>query len=411
MIEKFKNTSPAGQIAIVLSALGILSLVLGLLWFFAFRTEYRPVFTHLDPPDAAAIIAELDKRKIPYRLADGGASIAVPDEQADAIRVSMAESAAGRRGTTGFELFDKSDMGITDFAQKINFQRALQGELERTIEALDGVKSARVHLSLGDDRLFREDRALPKASALIEMRDGHALSDQTVDGVRRLVAASVPSLDASAVVVLDAKGHVFADAADIDTHGSNLSPAAVKHKAVETIIAADVRQVLEPVFGVGYFDVAVLIGASGGTSLPDPNVPPFSMTQRDYPLRVTLTLKVPVADKVLDSARALVAKTIAMRPELGDSIIIDRPRSAVVSLAEPSTRAAPEESRPVDISSKKGMVGQSLATILVAAGLGALLLIVGLLVVMRLRRKSLAPRERQQFAAHLQALVDGEGDR
>jgi len=196
LLGTLRNASPGGQIAIALASIGTFSLALLALWYFAFRIQYQPIFTHLEASDAAAIVAELDKRKVAYRLEDGGTSIAVPVSEADAVRVSLAGGPAGLRGTTGFELFDKSDMGITDFAQKINYQRALQGELERTIEGVDGVKSARVHLSLGDDRLFRQDRALPKASVLGETRDGAVLSDDTVAGLKRLVAASVPSLEA-----------------------------------------------------------------------------------------------------------------------------------------------------------------------------------------------------------------------
>ena len=172
MFDSIRALSSRQQVFLALGTACVLCLVLGAVWFFALRTDWTPLFTQLRPSDAATIVADLDRKKIAYRLADGGTAILVPADQADSARLDVMTGDLPLKGTVGFELFNKSDVGLTDFAQKINYQRALQGELERTIMTLDGINSARVHLSLGEDRIFRDDRVPPKASVTIRMRKG-----------------------------------------------------------------------------------------------------------------------------------------------------------------------------------------------------------------------------------------------
>lgn len=142
-------------------------LALFALYWFVLRTDYVPVFERLTQNDAAAVVAELTERKIDHRLADGGTTILIAAEQADQARLDIASSELPLRGQMGFELFNESDMGLTEFAQKINYQRALQGELARTIMLLDGVDNARVHLALPERALFRGARSAPTAAVTL----------------------------------------------------------------------------------------------------------------------------------------------------------------------------------------------------------------------------------------------------
>src|SRR5688572_70501 len=124
-------------------------------YYFFLRTEYAVLYSDLRPADASAVVAELDGRGIAYQLRDAGSTIAVAADGADAARLAIAGSHVPSRAAVGFELFNESDMGLTDFAQRINYQRALQGELARTIMTISGVESARVHLALPERSLFR----------------------------------------------------------------------------------------------------------------------------------------------------------------------------------------------------------------------------------------------------------------
>lgn len=178
------------------------------IYWFALRTTFAPVLTSLPPEDAADVVKVLDEKKIVYRLADGGTTVLVASDQADKARVELVGSELPMRGQVGFELFNQSDMGLTEFAQKINYQRALQGELARTLLMLDGIQSVRVHLGLADRSLFRDEQSRPKASVTLVLKPGHILTESRVSGIQRLVAGAIPDLQPEAVAVLDETGKV-----------------------------------------------------------------------------------------------------------------------------------------------------------------------------------------------------------
>lgn len=209
LVESFRASPQRRQVTIIAVGTAALCALLFAVYFLVLRKPYDVLFTDLRPMDAATIVAELDKKKIPYRLQDGGGTILVPENLVDATRLNVMSSDLPLKGMVGFELFNKSDMGLTEFAQKINYQRALQGELARTIMTMDAVDTARVHLSLTEPTIFRDDRVPPKASVTILTRPGKVLTAGAVRGVQRLVAAAVPELELANVVVLDKRGEVL----------------------------------------------------------------------------------------------------------------------------------------------------------------------------------------------------------
>src|SRR5262249_15138494 len=158
------------------------------------------------PHDAAAIAAELERMKVPYAVSDDGTTILVDKANVHATRLKIMGKGVDLKGTVGFEIFNNTDFGMTEFAQKINYQRALQGELARTIGALAEVKSARVHLVLPESGLLRRSAAKPKASVTLAMRGAERLSPEQIQGIQRLVAASVAEMEPAAVTVLDQQG-------------------------------------------------------------------------------------------------------------------------------------------------------------------------------------------------------------
>jgi flagellar M-ring protein FliF len=205
-----------GQLRLILIVLVAMVAVLTAVYVFVFRVPYVPAYENIRESDAAAIVAELETGGIPYRLENQGHDILVPEDRAAEAQVVVAGADIPLGGTVGFELFNDSDMGLTEFAQKINLQRALQGELARTIMSMDGVEFARVHLALPERSIFRSEQGEPTAAVTLQMKPGQPLSQQRIDGIRQLVAYSVPDLQAGAVAILDQKGDLVSGAPSPD---------------------------------------------------------------------------------------------------------------------------------------------------------------------------------------------------
>ena len=186
-----------------------LVLLLAIWYFLLLRRDYTVLYRDLRAPEAAAIVAELEKQGVRYRLGEGGTQISVPAADADAVQIGLASSDLPIRGVEGFELFNESDMGLTDFAQKIRYQRALQGELARTIMMMEGVAEARVHISMPERALFRAERRNAEAAVTLVMRSPDDETPARIEGVQRLVAAAVMDLSVADVVVLNGRGDVI----------------------------------------------------------------------------------------------------------------------------------------------------------------------------------------------------------
>jgi flagellar M-ring protein FliF len=165
--------------------------------------EYKLLMSGLEPGDAQAITAELAAKKIPYLVSPDGASITVPANQVDAARLEVASQPTPRSGRIGFEIFDKVSWGQTEFDEKVNYQRALEGELERTIQTMRNVKSARVHLVMATDSVFVDRERGAKASVTLRLKGG-SLSRAEIAQISRLVAGAVDELKPADVVIIDA---------------------------------------------------------------------------------------------------------------------------------------------------------------------------------------------------------------
>jgi flagellar M-ring protein FliF len=183
-----------------------LALTLGVAAFFVkmFSTpEYKPLMSGLEPADAQAVTAQLAAKKIPYLVSPDGTSITVPADQVDAARLEVASHDSPHSGRIGFEIFDKVSWGQTEFDEKVNYQRALEGELERTIQTMSNVKSARVHLVMATDSVFMDRERGAKASVTLRLRGGD-LSRAEISEISRLVAGAVDELKPADVVIIDA---------------------------------------------------------------------------------------------------------------------------------------------------------------------------------------------------------------
>jgi flagellar M-ring protein FliF len=230
-----------------------------LVWaaFFAFRQDYRVLFAELSETDAGAVVARLKHDKVPYRLSDDGTAILVPAEQVHDLRVMLMAGDLPLRGGVGFEIFDKQGLGVTEHSQRVSYQRALQGELARTIGSLDDVKQVRVHLVMPESTLFSRDRQQASAAVALTMRPGSALERQQIVGVQRLVAAAVPGLAPERVVVTDQRG-VTLSSADATSAGTGTADARLQVKReIEDYLGRKVARLLDGAFGPGQAIVSV----------------------------------------------------------------------------------------------------------------------------------------------------------
>jgi len=187
----------------------VIAAVIGLAVWWIMHPPYGVLFRDLREADAAEITTTLAQLQVPYRLSDEGKSILVPEEQVYETRMKLVSQGIPKGGSVGFELFKDSDYGVTEFAQKVNFQRALQGELERTIASLDEVASSRVHMTIRRTDLFQPDQDPSKASVTLSLRPDKHLNAREVAGIQRLIASAVDGLTPESVVVIDDKGMVL----------------------------------------------------------------------------------------------------------------------------------------------------------------------------------------------------------
>ncbi len=185
--------------------------------------DYQLLYGNLNESDAASIVDWLKSKNIPYQIKDNGRSILVPAANLHETRLSLASAGLPQGSGVGYEIFDKQSFALTDFVQKVNYTRALQGELARTIASLGPVESARVHLALPEKRLFKNQQKPPTASVIIKLKAGHRLSESQVQGIVHLVSSSVEGLSPEHVTVINQNGNVLTRSTEGGLAG-NLSP-------------------------------------------------------------------------------------------------------------------------------------------------------------------------------------------
>ena len=305
------------QIILIATLLAAVVGVLATIYFVFLRPDYAVLYEDLREADAAEIVAELEKQGIAYRLADNGHRILVPEGDADRARVVIAGSGIAMGGVVGFELFNDADMGLTEFAEKVNYQRALQGELARTIMMMDGIGFARVHLSLPERTLFRAARIGPKAAVTIQTAAGRTLDARQVEGIQRLVASAVAELPAHDVAVLDDKGDLISPAIPDGQAGAALD----ERGALEAYFRARAQGAAAKLLPGLPFEIRVTAqGWETGISVPDTQGekaqdPP---RERNFNLRVALRTEADLNDENRTLLRDAITAALALVPERGD---------------------------------------------------------------------------------------------
>ena len=244
----FLNLSRGKQIT-------LLTLILGSFAGFIFliswsgKSEFHPLYSNLNPEDAGIILNKLKEQKIQYRLASNGSTIMIPQEHVYETRMSMASDGLPRGSGIGFEIFNETKLGMTEFAQNVNYQRALQGELSRTINRIGEIESSRVHIVLPEKSLFVEEEEPATASVILQVQAGKWLNQNQINGIVHLVSSSVARLSPDAVTIVDQSGKMLAGEKKDSTFGS-LSSNQLEYQArVEKGLENRIRTMLESALG------------------------------------------------------------------------------------------------------------------------------------------------------------------
>ncbi|MGM0452550.1 MAG: flagellar basal-body MS-ring/collar protein FliF [Thermodesulfobacteriota bacterium] len=219
--------------------------------FQSHQAEYRPLYTELPRQEAASVTSWLKENGVAYQLKNNGRSIYVPAGMVYETRLNLAGAGLPKQGGVGFEIFDKQNFGVTKFTQKINYQRAMQGELARTIAAMDRVKSARIHLVMPEKRLLKEQQKQAKASVVVDLASGRGLDRQHTQGIVHLVSGSIEGLEQDRVNVIDTNGRTLNQSANSES-GMAMLPDSLKFKKrLESRLEEKTQSLLDRALGAG----------------------------------------------------------------------------------------------------------------------------------------------------------------
>ncbi|HWQ91198.1 MAG TPA: flagellar basal-body MS-ring/collar protein FliF [Clostridia bacterium] len=250
LLAIWKQLGVAQRVTVAAATL-VLLLCLGALAFWSSRAEYGLLYGKLSDSESAKVIAALDDAKIPYRVGAGGSSILVPSEKVHLMRMQLAGRGIPRGDGVGFEIFDKPNFGISDFVQRANYVRAVQGELARTISQLDEIESARVMIVLPENRLLLDKDKYATASVFVRVRGNSPLPPQSINSIRFLVANAVEGLKPNHVSLVDNLGNVLSENADNDSLTGLSTTQLAARRNLEQYLGKKAQDMLEKVLGPG----------------------------------------------------------------------------------------------------------------------------------------------------------------
>lgn len=222
---------------------------IGTLIFWNSQPDFQVLYSNLSPEDASEIASRLKEKKIPFKFTQSGTAVMVPREQVYDVRLSLASDGLPKGGGVGFEIFDRTNLGTTDFVQKLNYLRGLQGELSRTIKQIKEIEHARVHIAIPKDSLFVEEQKKPTASVFIRIRTGMTLTPSQVEGIVHLVSCAVEGLEPANITVLDNNGKMLSKKQDQTPIGQLTSSQLEYQRSIEEGLKRKVQSMLEEVLG------------------------------------------------------------------------------------------------------------------------------------------------------------------
>jgi flagellar M-ring protein FliF len=270
-IEQFLARLKAGAealsgkqlVSLSLAFLAVVGLTIGS-GYWLNTPSYGVLFSDMDSESASSVIAKLKEQKVPYEIDDGGKTIRVPTTRVDEMRLELAGQGMPGSGHVGFEIFDKTAFGVTDFLEHVNYRRALEGELARTISTISEVAGARVHIAMPQPSLFSGRDQPTKASVILKLRNKSQLAPQTVAAITGLVSASVESLKPEAVVIIDNFGRPLSRAENPDDASGAVG--VERQQRIERELSTRVINLLEPIVGSGRVRVNVTANLRSDTN-------------------------------------------------------------------------------------------------------------------------------------------------
>lgn len=233
-------------------ALGVLALVgiIAAFFFMGRQAEWRVLYSNLSDRDGGAIVAQLSQMNVPYKHTEGGMAIMVPADKVHDTRLRLASQGLPKGSVAGFELMESNRFGMTQFQERLTFQRGLEGELTRSIQSLSSVQSARIHLALPNQNGFFREQQKPSASVLLTLHPGRVLDRAQVAGIVHLVASSVPEMNPKAVSVVDDGGTLLSGSAEGPSQGADTQKLQYVQQ-MEMVYTRRILDMLEPLVGVG----------------------------------------------------------------------------------------------------------------------------------------------------------------
>lgn len=285
LLAGFGRFSP-GQKAATICTVLVLAVGGFLFSSWAGQPSYAPLYSNLSGTDASAIVDKLNAGGTPYKLADGGQTIMVPQDKVYDLRLSMSGAGLPAGKDTGYALLDKQGVTTSEFMQHVGYQRALEGELASTIGAIDGVQSATVHLAVPQKDVFTEDQQKPTASVLVATAPGKQLAPEQVQAIVHLVSSSVVGLAPEQVTVADATGKVLSTGGENATVDSAGTTRAQQTQAFEQRMNSSLQQMIDQVVGPGHAVVKITADLNfdrtdtkSQTYTTDPKLPPLSQSK------------------------------------------------------------------------------------------------------------------------------------
>lgn len=243
----YKSLISGKLMLVVAIAAVIAAMVVVLMW--SQQPEYKVLFSNFSDKDGGEIVATLEQMNVPYKISEGGSSIMVPAAQVHQTRLKIAALGLPKGGNIGFELLENQKFGVSQFVEQVNFQRGLEGELERSIQSISAVQSARVHLAIPKPTVFVREQQKPSASVMLNLHPGRAMEQRQVSAIVHLVASSIPELTPSNVTIVDQNGTLLTDASKKDGQ-NNLDPDQIKYvEDLQKNIIKRVESIIAPIVG------------------------------------------------------------------------------------------------------------------------------------------------------------------
>lgn len=273
-----------GQKAVALVGTGALLIAAFLVFRWVSTPSYAPLYSGLSGEDAAAVIEELQAEGIPYEVTGGGGTVMVPSADVYTTRITLSGQGLPGSSEEGYSVLDGQDLSTSEFKEQTDYKRAMEGELSKTIEAIEGVETAVVHLALPEKEVFTEEQTPATASVLVDLSPGDSLDDEQVDAIVHLVASSIESLDPKQVTVADSTGLVLTDG---DEANGSANTRAKAVEAYQDSVTAKIQAQLDRILGVGNSSVMVTADLDFDQSVtetneyirPEDEAPPLSSSE------------------------------------------------------------------------------------------------------------------------------------